>query len=61
MVLYEDHVLAESPQFADLLNASAILKGMCMFLKFSLVTRPLLGPYFDLPGFGLGEKIVLVS
>ena len=30
-----------------------------MGLKMILVTNPLLGPYFDLPGFDLGEKIPL--
>ena len=59
-VLYEDHVWAESPLFAALLSASAMLKGMGSFLKLSFVTRPFWGPYFDLPGFGFGEKIVLL-
>ena len=38
---------------------SAILKGMGKCLKLFLVTRPLHGPYFDLPGFDLDEKMPL--
>ena len=56
LVLYDAQVCAERPLFAASLKALAMLVAIGKFSKCFSVTSPFVGPYFDLPGFALGEN-----